>query len=423
MTRHSRSTTRAAFTLVELLVAMALIIFIMAILSTAFAVSMETFRDLKAIGDMSEQMRSTSTIIRRDLAAEHFENAAGNNRRLNAIPTDEPWTGSRKGFFYIRQDSPGVGEGIDPDGLTSVRVSGPVNAPSGTPGHHEFGMTVKLRKKTQSDTFSGPLHPMLRGHLANLNLVDFSTVDAGNNALQFVSEWAEVYYFLRQTAVVTNVANDQTVPLYTLHRRQRVLAPNESAPLPNTGGNSVQYNDHVLLSSSLGLAQVPLTGPPQPPQFRAIGPESLTTFVPGAPPGEYMPANRLGGWYDPHRLSRPGYPTSPPPHTGQMPIDYTNWRPYPIPNNQYTNPEYGSDVVLNNVVSFRIQILTTASGQFQDLPPNLGNPPGTFPRVYDTARPVPATGFKPQIRAMRIQLRVYNVNTGLTRQMSIIQDL
>ena len=63
---------RRAFTLVEMLVAMALIIFIMAILSEAFVAGLETFRQLKAIGDMQEKLRSVATVLRRDLAAEHF---------------------------------------------------------------------------------------------------------------------------------------------------------------------------------------------------------------------------------------------------------------------------------------------------------------------------------------------------------------
>src|SRR5439155_10425507 len=44
---------RQGFTLVEMLVAMALTIFIMVIMSEAFVAGLETFRQLKAIGDMS----------------------------------------------------------------------------------------------------------------------------------------------------------------------------------------------------------------------------------------------------------------------------------------------------------------------------------------------------------------------------------
>ena len=65
---------RAAFTLVEMLVSMALILFIMVILSQAFTTGLQVFRQLKGLGDMEERLRSTSQILRRDLAAYHFEN-------------------------------------------------------------------------------------------------------------------------------------------------------------------------------------------------------------------------------------------------------------------------------------------------------------------------------------------------------------
>src|SRR5262249_25133235 len=64
---------RSGFTIVELLVAMALIVFIMAILAEAFSAGLGAFRRLKAIGDMNERLRMASTIIRRYLAADHFE--------------------------------------------------------------------------------------------------------------------------------------------------------------------------------------------------------------------------------------------------------------------------------------------------------------------------------------------------------------
>ncbi len=411
MKRHPQSTIRAAFTLVELMVAMALIILIMVILSTAFAVSMEAFRDLKAIGDMQEQLRSTSTLLRRDFAAPHFENEAGDSPRLNALPTFTAWDGTKKGFFYIRQDSPllttsATYEGMDADGIPSWRAT-----------DQEFGMTVKLPAKALSDTFSGSTTPPVIASLGGNNLLDFAS-----NPQQVVSPWAEVYYFLRPTSVRTNEANGGTFQLYTLYRRQRVLSQN-TVVLPNaTPGppTPVQFNPDVINSSSLGLAQLPLPAMPvQPPQFMAVGPELLNQFVSPPPaPGVFIPTNRLGGWHEPMRA---GYP-SPPPHTGPGPAPAAfDWRPYPISGaNDQAN--YGTDVVLNNVVSMRVQFLNAATGLFEDLPASLGGTGGAYPRVYDTARPAPVGG-KPAIRAIRIQLRIYNTNTGHTRQASIVQDL
>jgi prepilin-type N-terminal cleavage/methylation domain-containing protein len=64
---------RRGFTLIELLVAMALITLIMAILSQAFVAGLETFRHLKGIGDMNEELRGASIGLRRDVLASHFE--------------------------------------------------------------------------------------------------------------------------------------------------------------------------------------------------------------------------------------------------------------------------------------------------------------------------------------------------------------
>jgi prepilin-type N-terminal cleavage/methylation domain-containing protein len=70
-----RAPTRRGFTVVELLVSMALIVFIMVILSQAFAAGMETLRQLKALGDQEERLRAAATVLRRDLDAANFDAA------------------------------------------------------------------------------------------------------------------------------------------------------------------------------------------------------------------------------------------------------------------------------------------------------------------------------------------------------------
>ena len=64
---------RPAFTLIELLVAMALIAFIMAVLSQAFVEGLETFRQMKGIGDLDEKLRAAAAQLREDVAATHFQ--------------------------------------------------------------------------------------------------------------------------------------------------------------------------------------------------------------------------------------------------------------------------------------------------------------------------------------------------------------
>lgn len=65
--------TRAGLTLVEMLIALALSIFIMAIMSEAFVKGLEAFGNFKALADLEQRLRTVANIIRRDLKAPHFD--------------------------------------------------------------------------------------------------------------------------------------------------------------------------------------------------------------------------------------------------------------------------------------------------------------------------------------------------------------
>jgi prepilin-type N-terminal cleavage/methylation domain-containing protein len=60
---------RRGFTLIELLIAMALLTFAMSVLSLAFVEGLETFRQLKAIGDLAEELRADALTLRGDVLA------------------------------------------------------------------------------------------------------------------------------------------------------------------------------------------------------------------------------------------------------------------------------------------------------------------------------------------------------------------
>src|SRR4051812_29659609 len=100
MRRRYRSLRQRAFTIVELVVAMALIVFIMYVLAEAFAAGAAVFRNLKAIGDMNERLRSAGSTLRRYLGSDHFE---GKKRMSDpAFWKDGP---PREGFLRIIQGS------------------------------------------------------------------------------------------------------------------------------------------------------------------------------------------------------------------------------------------------------------------------------------------------------------------------------
>lgn len=204
---------RQAFTLVELLVSMALILFIMVLLTQAFVVSLETFRQLKAIGDLESQLRVATTSLRSDLSAEHFDG----NRKLS---DPDFWVKGppREGFFRIWQSTPGRFEGLDSDNVPLFRAT-----------DHALHFTVRLRGNKRENFFSASSPDRFN----QLPTDFFGQAEARfmDTMGRYNCQWGEVVYFLRRTGttVSANDANSASgVPLYTLYRRVVLLVPNNA---------------------------------------------------------------------------------------------------------------------------------------------------------------------------------------------------
>lgn len=105
---------RLAFTITELLVAMALIMFIMAVLSEAFVAGLESFRQLKSVGDMDQKLRTAAIILRRDLDANWLQVGNSTNVKASSLTSVNP----SSGFFTI-------GENAGGDSLAAVSVTAP----------------------------------------------------------------------------------------------------------------------------------------------------------------------------------------------------------------------------------------------------------------------------------------------------------
>src|SRR5437660_317577 len=99
---------RQAFTLVEMMVSMALVIFIMVLLSQAFVASMQTFRILKGLGDMEEKLRTAVAVMRRDLSAQHFDTS----KRISDSHFFDKGT-PNQGYLRIYHGSPIVLPSLD----------------------------------------------------------------------------------------------------------------------------------------------------------------------------------------------------------------------------------------------------------------------------------------------------------------------
>ena len=100
--RNKFSTSRQGFTLVELLVSMALILFIMSIISAVFVDSSESFRLFRGRMELSEKLRVITQTLRMDLRANHF----GDGRKLS---DNDFWDQGppQIGYFRIEQKNPG----------------------------------------------------------------------------------------------------------------------------------------------------------------------------------------------------------------------------------------------------------------------------------------------------------------------------
>jgi prepilin-type N-terminal cleavage/methylation domain-containing protein len=421
---------RKAFTLVELLVSLALIVFIMAILSYAFSAATRSFTDLKAAGDLAERLRAAVTLLRRDLAADHFEG----KKRLsdpNFWDNGPP----AEGFFRIWQTTPAatVNEGTEPGGtLSSYRSTGTM-----------LHFAVKLRGNLERDYFAGFVPD--NSPLATLGQFESRYQDGSP---VYKSQWAEVAYWL-QPALSASTGGPDTAngqPLYTLYRRQLLAVPDNNKPTVaySAPGNAFPY---------LELSAQP--GRNDNGNFSFNGPRDLT-----------IPARRFG--------MSPNAPSATKPFGAEyagLPLGAAPDYFYPTMGADNTNFA-NADVALNDVVSCDVRILLAGGTDFVTLfDPSVaahsnGNPSFAYaagtpqkPAVFDTwsaatddvydysardnyattgattprwALPntnasVPlyrnAAGQAIRIRAIQISIRVWDPKTQLTRQVTLVQDL
>lgn len=462
---------RSAFTLVEMLVATALIIFMMYVIASAFEKGLGSFRVLKTQGDMQEKLRSATTAIRLDLTASHFgDGEALSNKRLN----QDAWTGPpNRGYFRISQPAnPGVLEGMDPDGfgLGYFRLDpSNVSNPAVQLNDLYLQFTANLSEG----------HPSLRdargrrdqyyttdtwGSSTPLNAYSTPDYNRGDPSMPTVlsSYWAEITYFLKPNGQFTSAGatldgiggSVAPLPLYTLYRRQKLLVDvPESQAAPTS--NSIAGLTDVSWWNQSGMKLNRPWDITQP--FRRLG---MTPSGPGCEAG--IPAAAAGGFTT---IAAEG-------DAARM----------------------GGDVLLTDVVNFEVKVLydpvtigdpnavrfkNTGDAAYNFVgPSNTGNPDypfGSLPkgvnpilgalgkRIFDTwalnrdsttgtqpysinpSSPDPnvdpwnAGHFIPpsagttatantiplrvRVRGIQVKIRIWDQKTSQTRQITIIQDL
>jgi type II secretory pathway pseudopilin PulG len=378
---------RAAFTLIEMMVAMALTIFVMVILSQCFVAGLETFSDLKAIGDMQEELRTATILLRDDLRHDHFTG----KRRLSDPLSHFTSEKINEGFFVIGQGYPPgnvskkITEGTE-DGIGSYIAT-----------DHWLHFAVKMRGNARDKFFAAPALPLgaENGHgLARLS-TNYFNLQAGDATFQennnvFHSAWGEIVYLLLPTGSTGNTSapGGAGTPLYALYRCQYVVAPKTD------------------VANAANLPSHPVTGSPY-------------MNIAGDPSSGHM------HFHSPNDLAA-GYLTrSFNPHTYFATVPKDN-----------RNPPRGAALVLSNVVSFQVQVMKHlpqaqgyGGGDFEDVGTTDGS--GAHPLPFDTANYVsgpPIGNLKPAppaytIVGLQIIIRIWDPRSRLTRQVTLLQDM
>lgn len=213
--------TRHGFTLVELLVAAAMMILGMWLLTWVYQQGLESFRQARAQSDLTAQQRMVTSLLTRDLTAAHFRDDStkpNNGRRLSDQRTDLVWSGGYTpptgGYFRAGSTPVDVVE-ASADGFTSSRSF-----------NHFLQFTSILP--------GGPSHQV------------FSAEVPAYSGTQYFSTAAEVAYFLQPSGQTTGGG---AVTLYDLYRQQRIVARNtDDAPAYNAAATTADAPEVMVVS-------------------------------------------------------------------------------------------------------------------------------------------------------------------------------
>ena len=308
--------SRLGFTLVELLIAMALIILMLSIMSQAFVIATGTMQGLKEVADMQEKIRPAITLLQRDLGANHFEGS-------KKLSDPEFWDNGppKEGYFTLWQDKANdVAEGA----TNNVTFS-----QSAALANHMLAFTVKLPGKSPNDFFESSFggafgNLFFNGAGTPLGMTDSNIRRFESNANLIHSDWAEVAYFLGiQNAPVTDRTDGKSapsLPYFNLYRQQKLVLP------------------------SFNISGVTL-----PVATAAIKEEiSCETFT--------------------GTFNKPSDLTVPWKRMGNRTLNHLGNRAGPL-FSEFVNPsaKVNTDIIATNVISFDVKLLTDSRYDYEDL--------------------------------------------------------
>jgi prepilin-type N-terminal cleavage/methylation domain-containing protein len=378
MGREKFMRNRQGFTLVELLVAMALTLFIMLIMTQAFVISIDTFTALKGLGDMQENLRAGANILRFDLQQAHLEgDRRPSDSNLKSVPPTE-------GFLRVYQRTAQAAFGTTGTYIYAAEGADLAGGPSSALAtNHVLHFASRLKGNQQQSFYSAAvadptntfftLKTMFNMDPAVNRLLPgdatLTTYPAAPNAGTgiFRSQWAEIAYFLVQTGTSEeplNPASTLGTPLYGLYRAQFVLVTDSSLLNP-------AYKGYFAAGNTIA------------PAFTGMACNQSGNDLVFITPNDVASGTRIFN------------PASPPTTVAAL---------------STTRAGVASSLVVPNVVSFQVQTIQPGGITPVDLIP-------PFPASYDTG----ASPFV--LQGVCITLRVWDNKTRQTRQLSMMQDL
>ena len=365
---------RPGFTLVELMIAAAITVLIMTILSICFQTSMQAMSSMRAQGDAADQLRAVGEVMKRDFKADHFLPTEGGFQVSNR--------GRRLSDYDFRIFAPNVIGATAPTGFVVI------NSPA----------SIFEGNDSVFDSFRGTGSIWFTCVLPGGTDGNLYTANVGGQV--FSSDAAEVAYYLGGPlgagTPAGSTAGTPNLPLYNLYRRQRLLASNSTIQ-----GTLPTIDDEVISVSRPGLPPTwfvnTMGGVATGARPSAVGPTSIFNPLTG---------NRFG---DDIVLS----------NVLSMEIKPT-WQAPPSPT------------LVASPRGFGVNVLTPVNGSDTAYSPPANNVSSDAP--YDTLSAFPASGSQfdtlfptvnhPRIRVngVQVRLRIYDQKVKTARQSTFIFD-
>lgn len=411
---------RRAFSLIEMLVVLAISMLIMMLLAMAYDSASRAMRLARSTAEISSDFTKVETILRSLLRSRHFEG----DLRVSELDPNNPDRRPRAGFFAVIEGRPEP----TPPGLVPPGPGGP---PEGVYVKDGLNFTVRLIGNSPSDFFetsltrpngwnlpdpgrdapSPPAPPTIGPQLLTNAGYPESRYQQGPT---YRSQWAEIAIFLsRQPEDPTKRA--ATVPvdhpahpdlptrgpaakLYRLHIRKLLLAPTHFAKGPSYFDPTGRVVAYAIQPQQPwpGTSRIFYPDAYDLSLRREVNP-GYEAWVVNTPTDVQNPANRFCNPNPPYRY-RSRLPTEPNWDLNELPGDWPDGWPGPL---RLASGRQGEDVILNNVVSFDVKVIQ--GGAATDGP-------------YDSTSNQPLQG-------VWIRIRVFNPKTQQMRDLVIVEAL